>query len=218
MSGLHLTLVKVQLLITLLLIGLDLTLGLLRADWLPVLASKVADYCWPVFVGHRKLNTLVMMGCSQKVIVLLQFVKVLGRRGGIGAAFHCLIELWSLISEFWVVTSVASWSCLRIGPKKSTTSSAHTLWFHSRGIWHQSILLFAIWVSPKLLSLDHEVLVLGSTCYSWVFLFSASCLSPALRSLRNKLSFRRFVENLGLVVTLWSPSHGLDVSVRALVL
>ena len=45
MSGLHLTLVKVQLLITLLLIGLDLTLGLLRADWLPVLASKVADYC-----------------------------------------------------------------------------------------------------------------------------------------------------------------------------
>ena len=44
MSGLHLTLVKVELLITLFLVGLDLALGFLRADWLPVLASEIADH------------------------------------------------------------------------------------------------------------------------------------------------------------------------------
>jgi len=218
MSSLHLTLVKVELLITLLLVCLDLALGLLRTDWLPVLASEIADHCWSVFVGNWELDALVMMmSSSQKVIVLLQLVKILGRTRGVGG-FHCLVELWSFISEFWVVTSVACWSWLRVGPKKSTISSAHALWSHSRGIWNQSILLFAIWVSPKLLCLDHEVLLLNMTHSLWVFLFSGSCLSPTLRCLRDKLSFRRFVENLGLVVTVWSHSHGLDVSMRALVL
>lgn len=159
----------------------------------------------------------MVMSSSQKVIVLLQLVKILGRTRGVGG-FHCLVELWSFISEFWVVTSVACWSWLRVGPKKSTISSAHALWSNSRGIWNQSILLFAIWVSPKLLCLDHEVLLLNMTHSLWVFLFSGSCLSPTLRCLRDKLSFRRFVENLGLVVTVWSHSHGLDVSMRALVL
>ena len=217
MSSLQLTLVEVKLLVTLLLIGLDLALCFLRSDWLSVLTSKIGDHCWPVLVGNRKLHALVVMGCSQKVIILLQFVQVLGWRGS-AWPLHCLVELWPLISELRVFTSIASWSCQWVGSEHSAIRSAHALWSNSRGIWHQSILFFAISVSPKLLSLEHEVLVLDMTHSISIFLFSASCLSPALRCLGDKLSFGGFVENLRLVVTLWSHSHGLDVSMRALML
>jgi hypothetical protein len=53
-------------------------------------------------------------------------------------------------------------------------------------------------------------------------LFLTICLSPILRSLLSlqsrliKLSFRSFLENLSLIVTVASHCHGLDVSVGAL--
>ena len=51
-----------------------------------------------------------------------------------------------------------------------------------------------------------------------ILLLAATSLPPALRSMRDKLSFRGcLVENLRLI-SLGSLSHGLDVSVRVLML
>jgi hypothetical protein len=51
-----------------------------------------------------------------------------------------------------------------------------------------------------------------------ILLLAATSLPPALRSMRDKLSFRgRLAENLRLI-SLGSLSHGLDVSVGVLML
>ena len=75
--------------------------------------------------------------------------------------------------------------------------------------------MLLIWVLPKLLSLEHEVLLLNKSDCLRVF-FLTSSFSSGLRSLLVKLSFGGFWEKLGLIVAMASHCHCLDVAIGAL--
>ena len=112
---LHLTLIKVKLFIALFLVRLDLALCFLRTDWVrvhSVLRAESGNNLGSVFVRNWELDALmVVMSSTQEIIVFLQLdrlvlgMKILGRAGAnaiqffVERTFHCLIELWFLVSE-----------------------------------------------------------------------------------------------------------------------
>ena len=133
---LHLTIVKVKLFITLFLVRLDLALCFLRTDWVwvhSVLRPESGNNLRSVFVRNWELHALmvVVMSSTQEIIVFLQLhrlnlaMKILGRAGALAIqffverTFHCLIELWFLVSELRIIACVARWPCQRLSTKKS---------------------------------------------------------------------------------------------------